>query len=40
MYKGHMDKAQEGKFQGGRQGGIGWGAVVGGKKETTVLEQQ
>ena len=29
MYKGHMDKAKEGKFKDGRQGWVGCQAVVG-----------
>ena len=28
-YKGHMDKAIGGRFQGGRWGWVGWEAVVG-----------
>ena len=28
MYKGHMEKAHGGGFKGGRQGWVGWGAVV------------
>ena len=37
MYKGHVDKATVGRFEGGRQGWVGLGGV---KMETTVLEQQ
>ena len=39
MYHGHMDKANGGKFKGGRQGwmGLGHGGV---NTETAVLEQQ
>ena len=30
MYKGPMDKAKEGRFEGGRQGGMGrWRGLVG-----------
>ena len=30
MYKGHMDKAKGGgRFEGGRQGWVGWEDVVG-----------
>ena len=36
MYKGHMDKAKGGRFEGERRGG----GHVKGKMETTVLEQQ
>ena len=39
MFKGHMDKAKGGRIQGRRQGGKSE-EVVGGKMETTVLEQQ
>ena len=35
MYKGHMDKAKGGRFEGGRQG---WVSQEGMKMETTVLE--
>ena len=39
MYKGHMDKAKEGRFKGGRgMGGVG--GCGGVEMETTVLEQQ
>ena len=40
MYKGHMDKAKEGRFEGGRQGWVGWGQRGRVKMETTVPEQQ
>ena len=40
MYKGHMDKAKEGRIEGGRQGWLEWEGVVVGEMETTVLEQQ
>ena len=29
MYKGHMEKAKRHKFEGGRQGWVGWGCVRG-----------
>ena len=29
MYKGHMDKAKEGRIKGGRRGWVGQGAMVG-----------
>ena len=28
-YRGHMDKAKGGRFEGGRWGWVQWGAVVG-----------
>ena len=31
MYKGHMDKAKGGRIEGGRQGWMERGEVVGGK---------
>ena len=40
MFKGHMDKAKGGRFEGGRQGWVGQGQHGGVKMETTVLEQQ
>ena len=39
MYKGHMDKAKEGRFEGGKQGRMRQGCHGGVKMETTVLEQ-
>ena len=27
MYKGHMDKAKVGRFEGGRRGWVGWATV-------------
>ena len=38
-YKGHMDKTKEGGIRGGREGWLGWGKVVRGERQTTVLEQ-
>ena len=35
-----MDKAKGGRFESGRQGWVGQGALVGEKMETTVLEKQ
>ena len=40
MYKGHMDKAKEGRIEGGRQRLVGRGGMVGGEMEITALEQQ
>ena len=40
MYEGHMDKAKEGRFEGGRQGWVGQAGRGGMKMGTTVLEQQ
>ena len=40
MYKGHMDKAKGGRFEGGRWGWVGWEVCGGVKMETIVLEQQ
>ena len=40
MYKGHMDKAKVGRFEGGRQGWVGQGWCGGVKMETILLEQQ
>ena len=40
MYKGHMDKAKGGRFEGRRQGWVGRGARGGRKMETTILEKQ
>ena len=31
MYKGPMDKAKRGRFNGGRWGWVGWGTMVRGK---------
>ena len=40
MYKGCMDKAKEGRLEGGKQGWVGWGGHDEVKMETVVLEQQ
>ena len=29
IYKGHMDKAKGGRFEGGRWGWVGWGPWCG-----------
>ena len=40
-YKGHMNQTKGGVgIRGERWGWLGWGALVGGKMQTTVLEQQ
>ena len=31
MYKGQMGKTKTDRIEGGRQGWVGWGAMVGGK---------
>ena len=38
MYKGHMDRAKEGRIKGERWVWVGQGGSGGGKMETTVLE--
>ena len=40
MYKGHMDKAKWGRFEGRRWGWVEQSGCGGVKMETTVLEQQ
>ena len=40
IYEGHMDKAKEGRFKGGRWRWVVCGEVCGLKMETIVLEKQ
>ena len=39
MYKGHMDKAKRGRFEGGRWGWMGWGVVMRGKWRQLYLNK-
>ena len=36
MYKGHMDKAKECGFKGGRRGWVGQGGMVGGNGNNCI----